>query len=141
MSAQLDPPPLQTVAHEHVRAVVRATPAAGRTSRVTLTVQIDTGWKLFGVGASPGIPISLRSEPPGRLRDVVCPAGELTGTIEIHAMLDAADAATRMWLRYQLCSGSICRPPAEVELPPIDDAQRTRGGCVGRWPTGSAEPG
>ncbi|MER6007837.1 hypothetical protein ABT120_55510 [Nonomuraea angiospora] len=82
---------------------------------MAINLEIADGWKLFGAGSDHGVPVSLRAEPPERLRDVIVPAGELTGTVQLRATLD--DAATRLWLRYQLCGGPLCHPPAEVELP------------------------
>jgi hypothetical protein len=104
----------------HVRAIVSLDG-----DRMSVDLEIDEGWKLFGIGCDKGIPVSLHAVPPGLLHAVTVPAGELSGTARLRATLVDAGTITGLWLRYQLCSGSICRRPAELELPlPVQASPR-----------------
>ncbi|MER5805998.1 hypothetical protein [Streptomyces mirabilis] len=102
---------------ENLRISLAAEAGEGAAIKLKLTFSIAAGWKLFGTGATGGIPIALTTAEPSSLADIIMPTGDLTDTCTVTATLRGATAGTEVTVHVQLCSGQICQRPRQIVLP------------------------
>lgn len=105
--------------------------AEATAAKLTIHVQIEPGWHLYGRDTGGGQPVQVECLPAsafaaaGALQVPMDKDGQITGKQDLVLLLQAAGKGTelRARLRFMICDALQCLPPIEVALSgPVGDA-------------------